>query len=530
MAKLHPDEVAFWRYELIQEALSDDLHRSVRGQILRQISQTPVRWPSGKTKRPSLGTLYRWVACYRAGGLAALRPKPRRDRGKPHQRLADEVVEEAMRLLREDAEMTFTFLLAVVRATFPQHTITRSTLARRVQAHPDYAALKRRRQRQRRRARFVAEQPHQIWHTDAKGPVDVRLVSGAELRFHVLSIIDDATRAILAAIVAPSPDLGAAVRVFRMAALRWGLPHRLYADRASIFDSKAFRSGLGQLGAHRIRTRPGNAEARGKIEAYHRVLALWFTGRLASQAVVDLPHLQQLLDGVIATLYQPHHHRGLQQSPQEALAGRLSARSVPPARLYAAFRREKRLKAHAKTGEVELAGTTYLVPDELRGQKLTFLLDPAAEMPPVVVDPGSGQERALRRAAIKPGDVPAATRGDRQDERREPAKRWGAGPLQTLYDSWQGRRLPQAEPGFGLPEIYALLTGVCGRHVPGSDAEAALVQRVYRQVGPLGRAAAEAAMRAMARDLGTGRPVKTYLDELVRRHRLAQERLEEPPP
>lgn len=516
MAKLDPAKVALWRYEQIREALGPDLHRSVRGRILRQLSRTPVRCPSGITRRTSLATLYRWVQLYQQGGLEALRPRPRRDRGKPRKRLANEVVDEALRLLGEDAEMTFTFLLQVLQATFPQHTITRATLQRRVAARADYARIKRGRSRQRRRTRFVAKGPHDIWHTDAKGPVEARLVSGLVLVFHVLTILDDATRAVLAALVVPSPDLGAAVRVFRMAALRWGLPGRLYADRASIFDSEAFRAGLAQLGSHRIETRARNPEAHGKIEAYHRSLSNWYTKRLGSQTVVDMIHLQQLLDGMIATVYQPHHHRGLHGPPEQALAGLVSPRSVPPTRLYEAFRQERRLKAHPKTGEVDIAGVTYLVADELRGKKLCFLLDPPGEMPPVVVDPLSGEERALRRAAITPQDK--ATKGAGVDADADASTvRWGPGPLQTLYDHWRGRRLPQAEPGFGLPEIYALLTRVAGRHVPRSDHEAALVQRIYREAGPFGRAATEAAMRTIGAELGAGRPVKTYLDALVRR-------------
>jgi len=510
MSKLDPKQVAFWRYEQIEEALGEGLSRSVRGKIIRQISNTPVRWPSGVTKRTSLATLYRWISGYQQGGLEALQPQTRCDQGKPRARLADEVVDEALRLLSEDDELTYTFLLAVLRAKFPQHTITRSTLQRRLAAREQYARIKRARKRSQRRRRFVAQKPHDIWHTDAKGPVTVRLSRGAEHSFHIVSILDDATRAVLSAIVVPSPDLGAAVRAFRIAALRWGLPNRLYADRASIFDSKPFREGLAELGAHRIKTKARNPEAHGKIEAYHRTLVLWFTKRLSGQAVVDMEHLQQLLDGLIATLYQPHKHRGLKTSPEQALGGEVSPRSVPPTRLYEAFRQQSRLSAHRKTGEVDIGQSTYLVADELRGRRLTFLLDPAAQLPPVVIDPDSGAERELRRAAIKPQDLPQ----DHDAEARE-QQRWGVGPLQTLYDSWRGKRRPQAEPGFGLPEIYALLGQVSGRHVPRSDQEAALVQRVYRDVGPFGRAATETAMRTIAAELGSGRPIKTYLDALV---------------
>ena len=512
-----PQAVAFWRYEQIEEAIADNLSRDERGKILRRIRKTPVRWPSGKTKPVPLATAYRWIRDYRRGGLEALRPKRRSDRGVTRANLPDDVVQEALRRLTEDPGLSFTFLLALLCPLFPSVTIPRSTLQQRLSAHPDYKRIKRLKSHKKRRTRFVAKAPHDIWHTDAKGPVGVVLDCGKKLVFHILTILDSATRAVLAAVVCLHADLAAAVLVFRLAANRWGLPGMLYADRASIFDSKPFRMGLAQIGSHRIRTKPRNPEANGKIEAYHRTLVKWFTGRLQKQVIVDLVHVQQLLDGVIHGLYQPHKHRGLKQSPDAALGGRISDRVVPPTRLVDAFRQSKRLKAHPKTGEVEIAGITYLTPDELRGQRLTFLLDAPGEVPPLVVHPTSEAHLPLRRAAIKPDDL------DVIDE-HEPQRRWGAGNLQELYDNWQGKRRPIAEPGFGLPEIYALLANACGRHVPSSDAEAALVQRVYSDIGPLPAKVTEKALASITQQLGPKRPIKTYMDELKKMARRDSQR------
>jgi transposase InsO family protein len=500
-----PHEVALWRHQQIEQALGDDLSAAERGRILHQLSRTPVRWPSGDTRRISLASLYRWVQAYASRGFEALRPRLRRDRGRRRRELSDAVVIEALRLLRADPGTTLTFLVSVLEAKFPEEKpLPRSTLQRRLAAQAEYARLRRSRQR---RTRFVASAPHRIWHTDAKGPFRVRLLSGVILLVHVLSILDDASRAVLAALVTLSPTLAVAVLAFRQAALRWGLPDRLYADRASIFDSHAFRAGLAQLGVHRIRTRARNAPAHGKIEAYHRTLTMWFVERLPAQRVVDLVHLGQLLDGVLAVLYQTHKHRGLGVSPQVALGGRISLRNVPPTRLVEAFRQQRRLRAHRTTGEVDLAARTYLVPDELRGQRLTFLLDPAAEVPPLVVHPVSEQQLALRLAAVRPQDAPTPVKPEC----------WAPGPLQALYDSWQGQTRPQAEPGFGLPELYELLARAVARHVPRDDAEAALIQRAYQDLGPWARAAAETACRSLAAELGPARPLKTYLDALAQR-------------
>lgn len=511
-----PKDVAFWRYEQIEEALVDNLTHEQRGEILRSITKTPVRWPSGKTKPIPRATAYRWIRDYQCGGLEALRPKPRSDRGVARSNLPATVVQEALRLLTEDPGLTFTFLLALLRPSFPDIQIPRSTLHERLSSHSDYKRIKRLKRHQKRRTRFVAKAPHDIWHTDAKGPITLVFADGKEGSFHVFTILDDATRAALAAIITPTPNLAAAVRVFRMAANRWGLPGMLYADRASIFDSRPFRKGLAQLGSHRISTKPRNPEANGKIEAYHRPLAMWFVKRLPKQVVSDFVHIQQLLDGVIYGLYQTHYHRELKQSPEEALAGRMSNRHVPPARLVDAFRQEKLLKTHPKTGEVVLDGITYLVPDELRGQKLTFLLDPPHEVPPLVQHPASEDHVSLRRAAIKPDDL------DEIDEQpQEP--RSGRGNLQAIYDNWQGKHRPLAEPGFGLPELYALLAKACGRHVPSSDVEAALVQRIYGDIGPLPQRATEEALASITQQLGPMRPVKTYLDALTLRVRDASQ-------
>jgi transposase InsO family protein len=507
--QIPPQDVAFWRYEQIEEALAEGLTAEARGEIIRRLSRAPVLWPCGKSCVVPVATAYRWIRTYRKGGLEALQPKRRSDRGISRAKLPQEVISEALDQLTEDPTMSFTFLLALVRPRFPAVRICKSTLADRLRSHPDYKRIKRLRKRQKRRTRFVARAPHDIWQTDAKGPVSVVLTSGIKLAFHVLSILDDATRAVLAAIVCLQPDLAAAVRVFRMAAVRYGLPNKLYADRASIFDARAFRMGLAQMGSHRIPTQPRNAQARGKIEAYHRTLVLWFFDRLASQRVVDLMHLQQLLDGVICSLYQTHRHRGLRQSPEAALAGRVSSRSVPPTRLVEAFIQKKTLKAHRTTGEVDIAGATYLVPDELRGQQLVFCLDPAAEVPPVVEHPESQKPLALRRAAVTSQDLEPADAAA--------ADRWGHGTLQALYDSWQGKRRPVAEPGFGLPELYALLAKATLRHVPQSDAEAALIQRVYRDIGPLPKAASEQALAVIVEQIGPKRPIKTYLDALAQR-------------
>jgi transposase InsO family protein len=514
-----PRAIALWRYERIEEPLGIRSPR-VRGRVIRAISCSPVVWPSGTTRCPALATLYRWICLYSKGGLKALQPARRKDAGKPKARLPSDVVRMALALLAGDPDASLSFIIALLYADPALDLrgrsirVSRSTLQRRLAASPAYAQLKRARKLQRERCRFVGRHLHDIWHLDAKGPVTIRLVGSESISFHVLTILEGLSRAVLAAVIVLSPDLCAAVRVFRCAALKWGLPDRIYVDRASIFDSVAFRAGLATLGVHRIAIRSRNPPANGKIEAYHRVLSSWFTKRLKRQQVVDLEHLQQLLEAFVEVLYQDHRHRGLRSTPRQELGNTVSSRQVPVSQLEEAFRQEHSLKAHSKTGEIDLPSGTWLVPKHLRGQRLTFLVHSEPHVTPLVVEPGTERHLPLQRAAIRAGDLP---------NEPPPISRWGQGPLQALYDSWQGKVRPIAEPGFGLPEIFSLLAEAVGRPVPRSDDEAALIQRAYSALGPLPRDPTLAALRSIRRALGDGRPIKAYLDALAQRVLPAQQ-------
>jgi len=505
--------VALWRYEQIADVVSPATSRGGRAALIQRIGDRPVIWPSGKNEPVPRATVYRWIKLYKKGGIRALEPGIRNDRGKKRARLPDDVVDKAVTLFADDPDISLTFLLALLAADDELRLkargidIKRSTLHRRLRTHPLYVQISGAMKRRRRRGRYVPKHAHDMWHVDAKGPVEGHLVSGETFTFHVLTVLDGATRDALAWLVSLRADLRAAVRVFRLAAKRWGVPKLVCLDRASIFDSHAFRGGLADFGAHRVRVRPRNPEVNGKIEAYHRSLGRWFTKRLARQKVVDLEHVQQLLDAIIETLYRDHKHRDLGMSPRAALAGRISTRTVSPQRLDDAFRTKVEKKSHPKTGEVDLPGAKYLVPDDLRGQRLEFLIDPEEIGLPVVVDPRSEKHRALTRAAIRPQDA----------KNSETIERWAEGHLQALYDHWQGKIRPNAEPGFGLPEIFALLTKSSGRPVPKSDAEAALVHQTYRALGPLPKKATEKAFTEIRRELGVGRPIKIYLDALARR-------------
>ena len=80
--KDHAEAVATFRHAVIGPMCARELTHGELAEALREIANTRVRPPGSKlTKMYSVPTLERWLYAYRNGGLPALQPRARNDRG-----------------------------------------------------------------------------------------------------------------------------------------------------------------------------------------------------------------------------------------------------------------------------------------------------------------------------------------------------------------------------------------------------------------------------------------------------------------
>jgi transposase InsO family protein len=516
-----PLREACWRFEQISPLLDPRLTGAERHQMIRDMARLCVRWPHGREAPVPKRTLYRWLRAYQKDPRVESLLRAPRPRVKPAA-IPPEWVQYALAQLEEEPKRSLFILALRLQQRFElSQPPSRSSLHRALKGQPRYQALRRRaRGHTRLRRRFQAARAHDIWHADAKAVFTVRFLDGTRHSVRILSILDDATRYILAALVVPSESLAAAVATFRRAAARWGLPQKFYADRGSAYDADAFRKGLAVLGIHRINTRPRNAPAHGKIEAYHRSLQRWFIAELPHQPVRDLSHLQELLDAFLDRLYHEHVHRELKQTARAAFADTMSPRLVTLARLREAFLIETELKAHPVTGEVRIGGTLYLVPkDVLRnGRHVRIGLDPENPQAPFLV---LGPHRYEPLAPALPPSAPAAPQAPAAAP--EPV-----GALTPLLEQYRGRTLPQASGGFGLPEIYEAFAQALARPVPQTEAEATWILDWLRERGPFQPEPFAAALEKVRAALGPGRPLAQLiraLDRLIVHQQHKEDRL-----
>ena len=92
----------------------------------------------------------------------------------------------------------------------------------------------------------------------------------------------------------------------------------------------------------------------------------------------------------------------------------------------------------------------------------------------------------------------------------------GVGALQKLVDVWQGKERPNAQPAFGLPEVFRELGALVGRSLPASEREGRDVLAFYRRFGPLACDPFREACRRAKDTLGEGRALSAYLALLER--------------
>lgn len=311
--KDHAEEIALFRAQIVGELVHRELdHGELRGELLA-LSAGRFRAPGAdSTKHYSVPTLERWLYAYRAGGLDALRPKTRGDRGRCRQ-----LTEEQRQLLREirreypSASAALIVRTLEVDGRLNKGAVSETTVRRFFKQEGLDRIAVRDGASPRIRLRWQAERPNALWHTDVcHGPSLIAGDKKLPLRIH--AVLDDASRYVVA-IEAHHTEreedmLGLLVRAVR----KHGRPDAWYLDNGSTYRGDILRTACGRMGVTLLHARPYDPQARGKMERLWRTLregCLDFLGQLSSLHDVNV-RLWSWLD--------QHYHR----APHASLMGR----------------------------------------------------------------------------------------------------------------------------------------------------------------------------------------------------------------
>jgi putative transposase len=312
--KDHAEAVALFRSEIVGALTRRELDRGELSDALVELSKQRFRPPGAKfSKTYSLATLERWHYAYKSGGLEALQPAPRSDRG----RCQELTVEQRQLLLdiREEhsaASVPVILRTLVAEGRLEPNAISASSVRRFYQESGLDRVAVRNQARGKVRLRWQAERPGALWHADVCHGSAV-VIDDRSLPVRIHGILDDASRYIIAleAFHHEREMLALLVRAVR----KHGPADAQYLDNGSTYRGQALSLACARMGTTLVHAKPYDAPARGKMERFWKTLregCLDHTGSLGS-----LHDLNVRLWAFIDQHYHRAPHGGLLgKSPQ----------------------------------------------------------------------------------------------------------------------------------------------------------------------------------------------------------------------
>jgi transposase len=272
-------ELALWRFSLIAPLL----HRAPGvslSQLSRQLAAEVKQGPDGVPLFVSAETLLRWLRRYQQGGLDALENQRRSDRGRSRS-LDDATVARLLELAAEQPTWT-------VKAI--HHRLERE-LGESLPLKPVYRLLKGRKRLApndafRKRPPGI---PQVLWLADTMHGPQVYGSRRKKRNTFLIAVLDDASRALMAAAFALSDSVQALMPVLRQAILARGLPHRLLVDNGPNYRSLVLRTACARLGIHLVHAAPYRATSKARLERFFRTVRLQMLPRLP-----EAPTLKQV--------------------------------------------------------------------------------------------------------------------------------------------------------------------------------------------------------------------------------------------
>jgi transposase InsO family protein len=408
--KNHGEEVAIFRHGLIGELAIRALDHGERSAGLRRLSEQRVRPPGCATTRCySIPTLERWLYAFKAGGLDALVPRARADRGRG--RDLDPAVRELLcDIRREHPDVSVTLILRTLRAdgrVGPE--VTECTVRRMLVARGLLRAPAEDGKSGKTRLRWQAERPGALWHGDVcHGPTLTFGTRRVPVRVHAM--LDDASRFVVALRVESDEREETMLSIFAQALMEHGKPDALYLDNGSTYSGAILQTACSRLGITLLHAKPYDAPARGKMERFWRRMREQALEHIGQVACLD--DIEKKLRSWLVRFYQCAPHAGiLGRAPGPVFAEgdkvRVSENELRTALTVRARRRVRR------DTTLSVGGVDYEVPlGYLAGQVVTIATnlfdgkEPVVELdgksiPLTVVDPVSNakKRRPPRRAA-----------------------------------------------------------------------------------------------------------------------------------
>lgn len=303
---------ALFRYGVISEAINPLDGQKVSDILSRKAAQVH-QLPDGTQRRYNVATLRAWLGKFRHGGVDALEPRTRTDKGQF--RSIDEDTAEIIcrhRVQNRRCSMKLFWEILHEDGVLPEGVKIKEATLRRFLKHRGLA----RKTPGPAKARAKFEMPHanDLWLADfMHGPQAV--ISGRKRRAILCAVIDDHSRVIVAARFSPTEEMSDILGVLRDGIATYGVPKRLYCDNGPAFIAKHLKEASARIGCTLLHSDPFDSPSRGKIERFNRTVRQRFLPRLPEGRTLALAELNELFARWLHDDYHLRRHGGIRMKP-----------------------------------------------------------------------------------------------------------------------------------------------------------------------------------------------------------------------
>lgn len=359
-------EIARMRFGMVAPVIQGTYADVSASAYCRRVAQTPQVLPDGRKVQYKPKTLEKWITLYRKGGMDALLPRTRCDKGNTRV-ITPEAEQEIHRLKREYPRLNGTQIHArLVQEAFLPATVSVSSVQRYLKRNHLQAAGN---SDGKDRKAFEEAYFGGMWQADTCYLPYIR-EEGKSRRTYLIMILDDHSRMIVGGRLFYQENAANFQQVLRDAVAAYGIPHKLYVDNGSPYSNEQLSFICGSVGTVLLHTPVRDGASKGKVERNFRTLKeRWLYGLDVTQ-IQSLEEFNRLLSDYIRKHNTtPHSVTGA--SPLERYLSTNERIRRPQSRQWLEECFHNRLIRRVnRDATIHLESTVYDAPMQFIGQKV----------------------------------------------------------------------------------------------------------------------------------------------------------------
>jgi transposase InsO family protein len=380
---LHPD--ALFRLMVLGPLASrGELKHGEVSTIIRELASKAYDIPDSKRTYLSAETIKRWYHDWKRGGIDALQPKERLDKGRTQ--LPPRVQNRLLQLKQDNPSRSINLLITMMESSgfISKGSVARASVHRFLKqlklskrVLPSVNTIEHR--------SFVAAHAGDIWQGDVLHGPSIQTIGGMR-KTYLVSLMDDASRLLAHSAFCFGETALDIEGVLKQAVLKRGRPYKLIVDNGAAYKSGTLQAICARLEIRLIYCRPYMPEGKGKLERFHRTFREQFLNELNLNCIANIEELNARLWAWIESVYHTRPHAGLDKlatkEHQTPIARwRQDLTHVRPLTLTIAERLNDifchySVRTVRKDGTVSWEGQCFEVHHNLVGEKVTLVVDP----------------------------------------------------------------------------------------------------------------------------------------------------------